>query len=69
MNDKNLKQLFDFQKFDKNSALELAIQSAHAFAEKQSKLNSQPKVIELFDEDLDMLSAAGIQHPVAPVKK
>lgn len=64
MNDKKMKQLFDFQKFEKNSALEFAIQSAHTFAEKQSKLNLQSVAVELFDDDLDQLSAAGIQHPV-----
>lgn len=68
MNDRKLKQLFDFQKFEKNSSLEFAIQSAHAFVEGQSKLNSQSGAVELFDDDLDKLSAAGIQHPVKSEK-
>ncbi len=69
MNDKKIKQLFDFQKFEKNSSLEFVIQGAHAFVEKQSKLKLQTTAVELFDDDLDQLSAAGIQHPLKIEKR
>ncbi len=55
MNDKKLRQLFDYQKFENNAALNFAIQSARQYVSKQSSASS---VVELGDE-LDMLNAAG----------
>ena len=54
MKDKKLRQLFDYQKFENNSAMNFAIQSARNF------INSQESsgMVELGDE-LDMLNAAG----------
>lgn len=60
MNEKKLKELFDFQKFEKNSALDFVIQSAHDFVKKES----ESKTVEMTEDELDMLSAAGVNHPV-----
>lgn len=58
MKDKKLRQLFDYQKFEKNSALDFAIQSARSFIKSQEKAGAT----ELSSDELDMLSAAGIPH-------
>ena len=56
MNDKKLKQLFDFQKFEGNSAMDSAIKSARSYID---SLQNQPVIVELGDGELDMLNAAG----------
>lgn len=62
MNDKRLKQLFDYQKFEGNAAMNFAIQSARSYI---SSLKNAPSVMELDDEDLDMVSAAGVvENPI-----
>lgn len=55
MKDKKLRQLFDYQKFEKNSAMDFAIQSARNF------INSQERAVvtELSSDELDLLNAAG----------
>ena len=55
MKDKKLRQLFDYQKFEKNSAMDFAIQSARSFINAQERMG----VSELSSDDLDMLNAAG----------
>lgn len=54
MNDKKLKRLFDFQKFDQNPSLGFAIQSSRSYI---ASLSS--KFEELSDNELDMVNAAG----------
>ena len=56
MNDTRLKQLFDYQKFEENSAINFAIQSARSYID---SLKDIPSVMELDDEELDMINAAG----------
>ena len=55
MKDKKLRQLFDYQKFEKNSAMDFAIQSARSFIKSQEMAG----VTELSSDELDMLNAAG----------
>ena len=55
MKDKKLRQLFDYQKFEKNSAMDFAIQSARNFINSQERAG----VSELSSDELDMLNAAG----------
>ena len=55
MKDKKLRQLFDYQKFEKNSAMDFAIQSARNFIKSQEMAG----VTELSSDELDMLNAAG----------
>ena len=55
MKDKKLRQLFDYQKFEKNSAMDFAIQSARNFINSQERA----EVTELSSDELDMLNAAG----------
>ena len=55
MKDKKLRQLFDYQKFEKNSAMDFAIQSARNFINTQERMG----VTELSSDELDMLNAAG----------
>lgn len=63
MNDKKLKRLFDYQKFEGNSAMNFAIQSARSY------INSLGNgAVELNDSELDMVTAAGIVDS-APVSK
>lgn len=57
MKDKNLKRLFDYQKFEGNSAVNFAIQSARDYIDSLSN-----SVMELSDEELEMVSAAGIPN-------
>ena len=54
MNDRKLKRLFDFQKFEGNSAMNFAIQSARSYID-----SIQSSTFELDDEELDMVNAAG----------
>ena len=54
MEDKKLRQLFDFQKFENNSTLNFAVQSARNYIKSQSS----SKMVELSDE-LELLNAAG----------
>lgn len=63
MNDKKLKRLFDYQKFEGNSAMNFAIQSARSYI---NSLGSG--AVELNDSELDMVNAAGIVDS-APVSK
>ena len=63
MNDKKLKRLFDYQKFEGNSAMNFAIQSARSYI---NSLGSG--AMELNDSELDMVNAAGIVDS-APVSK
>ena len=63
MNDKKLKRLFDYQKFEGNSAMNFAIQSARSYID---SLGSG--AMELNDSELDMVNAAGIVDS-APVSK
>ncbi len=55
MNDKKLKQLFDFQKFEKNASLGFAIQSAQNYI---NSLKNQG-FMELDESELDFVNAAG----------
>ena len=55
MKDKKLRQIFDYQKFEKNSAMDFAIQSARNFINSQERAG----VSELSSDELDMLNAAG----------
>ena len=55
MKDKKLRQLFDYQKFEKNSAMDFAIQSARNFINSQERAGGS----ELSSDELDMLNAAG----------
>lgn len=55
MKDKNLKTLFDYQKFEGNSAMNFAIQSARDYIDSLSNT-----VMELSEDELEMVSAAGI---------
>lgn len=63
MNDKKLKRLFDYQKFEGNSAMNFAIQSARSYI---NSLGSG--AVELSDSELDMVNAAGVTDST-PVKK
>ena len=63
MNDKKLKRLFDYQKFEGNSAMNFAIQSARSYID---SLGSG--AMELNDSELDMVNAAGISD-TAPAQK
>ena len=55
MNETKLRQLSDYQKFEKNSAMDFAIQSARNFINSQERAG----VTELSSDELDMLNAAG----------
>ena len=55
MKDKKLRQLFDYQKFENNSAMNFAIQSARNFINAQTAAGAT----ELSSDELDMLNAAG----------
>ena len=73
MSDKKLKRLFDYQKFEGNSAMNFAIQSARSYID---SLQNTASMFELDDEELDMVNAAGvleqrlnsrpIKHPCSP---
>ncbi len=63
MNDKKLKRLFDYQKFEGNSAMNFAIQSARSYID---SLGSG--AMELNDSELDMVNAAGISD-TTPTQK
>lgn len=54
MNEKRLKQLFDYQRFVENSAMNFAIRSARSYID-----SIQSSTFELDDEELDMVNAAG----------
>lgn len=56
MKDTKLKRLFDYQKFEGNSAMNFAIQSARGYID---SLKNLPQVMELEEEELDMINAAG----------
>ena len=56
MKDTKLKQLFDYQKFEGNSAMNFAIQSARGYID---SLKNLPNVMELEEDELDMVNAAG----------
>ena len=55
MKDKKLRQLFDYQKFENNSSMNFAIQSARNFINAQVAAGAT----ELSSDELDMLNAAG----------
>ena len=55
MKDKKLRQLFDYQKFENNSAMNFVIQSARNFINAQAAAGAT----ELSSDELDMLNAAG----------
>ena len=55
MKDKKLRQPFDYQKFENNSAMNFAIQSARNFINAQAAAGAT----ELSSDELDMLNAAG----------
>lgn len=57
MNDKKLKRLFDYQKFEQNSAMNFAIASARSYID---SLKNAPMVMELEEDELDMVNAAGV---------
>lgn len=57
MKDKKLKQLFDYQRFEGNSAMNFAIQSARSYID---SLKDIPTVIQLEEDELDMVNAAGV---------
>ncbi|MBB5227183.1 hypothetical protein [Treponema ruminis] len=59
MNDKNLKRLFDFQKFEGNSAMDFAIQSARSYISSLQNSVSE-NAFELNEDELDMVNAAGL---------
>ena len=63
MNDKKLKRLFDYQKFEGNSAMSFAIQSARSYID---SLGSG--AMELNDSELDMVNAAGVVDSPLPPK-
>ena len=63
MNDKKLKRLFDYQKFEGNSAMNFAIQSARSYIDSLGN-----GAMELNDSELDMVNAAGISE-TAPTPK
>jgi hypothetical protein len=65
MNDKKLKRLFDFQRFEGNSAMNFAIQSARSYINSLQNSESE-NVFELNDEELDMINAAGIADTRLP---
>lgn len=54
MNDKKLKRLFDYQRFEGNSAMNFAIQSVRSYVK---SVNSE--TFALTDDELDMVNAAG----------
>ena len=66
MNDKKLKRLFDYQKFEGNSAMNFAIQSARSYID---SLQSNPSTFELNDEELEMVNAAGLIEAINNKKK
>ena len=66
MNDKKLKRLFDYQKFEGNSAMNFAIQSARSYID---SLQSNPSTFELNDEELEMVNAAGLIEAISNKKK
>lgn len=66
MNDKKLKRLFDYQKFEGNSAMNFAIQSARSYID---SLQANPSTFELNDEELEMVNAAGLIEAINNKKK
>lgn len=56
MKEKKLIRLFDFHKFEGNTAMDFAIQSARSYI---ASLQNSASAFELNDEELDMVSAAG----------
>ncbi|MBR4600392.1 MAG: hypothetical protein IKO39_10140 [Treponema sp.] len=66
MNDKKLKRLFDYQKFEGNSVMNFAIQSARSYID---SLQSNPSTFELNDEELEMVNAAGLIEAISNKKK
>ena len=59
MNDKKLRRLFDFQKFEGNSAMNFAIQSARSYIASLQNSTSE-NAFELNEDELDMVNAAGV---------
>lgn len=55
MKEKKLTRLFDFYKFEGNTAMGFAIQTARSYIASLKKT-----AFELNDEELDMVSAAGL---------
>lgn len=66
MNEKKLKLLFDFHKFEGNAAINFAIQSARSYI--TSLHGSSVSAFELNDDQLDMVSAAGLVDTNTPLK-
>ena len=66
MNDKKLKRLFDYQKFEGNSVMNFAIQSARSYID---SLQSNPSTFKLNDEELEMVNAAGLIEAISNKKK
>ncbi len=66
MNDKKLKRLFDFQKFEGNSAMNFAIKSARSYID---SIQDSPNAFELNDEELEMVNAAGLIEAISNKKK
>ncbi|MDY6396618.1 MAG: hypothetical protein SPL22_02720 [Treponema sp.] len=65
MNDKKLKRLFDFQKFEGNSAMNFAIQSARSYIASLQNSTSE-NAFELNEDELDMVNAAGVVDSALP---
>ncbi|MBR0099857.1 MAG: hypothetical protein IJP90_09100 [Treponema sp.] len=57
MKEKKLTRLFDFYKFEGNTAMGFAIQTARSYI---ASLQKTVTAFELNDEELDMVSAAGL---------
>ncbi len=66
MNDSKLKRLFDFQKFEGNSAMNFAIQSARSYID---SLQDSATTFQLNDEELEMVNAAGLIEAIGNKKK
>ncbi len=65
MNDKKLKRLFDFQRFEGNSAMNFAIQSARSYIDSLQNSMSE-NAFELNEDELEMVNAAGVVDSVFP---
>jgi len=56
MKDTKLRRLMDFQKIEKNSSLDFAIQSVRGYIDSLQKTG----IKELSEDELDLVNAAGV---------
>ncbi|MBO4914411.1 MAG: hypothetical protein J5449_04315 [Oscillospiraceae bacterium] len=56
MTEQRLRQIFDYQRFERNARLQTVIDAAHDYAASR----------ELDDDELGLVSAAGVTEPEAP---